>query len=151
MGEPSPVCSSRLVHSPQGGEWNLHSRDQARTTVGGARPSAHTAHRRAASRPQAACGHTSYQEVLCRGGSFPCIPTGLSGLGVRAAGRYGLLLADIYHGPFRVLERGQKSIKLQMGEHVDQVSRDRLKPHRAVKNLELQVKRPRSRPPRDGD
>ena len=60
-------------------------------------------------------------------------------------------MADNYQGPFRVLERGQKLFKLQMGERVDQVSRDWLKPHRAVKNPEPAVKLPGGRPPRDGD
>ena len=66
-------------------------------------------------------------------------------------GASGRPLVDNYQGPFRVLERGQKSFKLQMGERVDQVSRYWLKPHRAVKSPEPAVKRPHGRPPRDGD
>ena len=32
-------------------------------------------------------------------------------------------------GPYQVLERGNKAWKLQVGERVEVVSRDRLKPH----------------------
>ena len=39
---------------------------------------------------------------------------------------------DKYEGPFRMLARGPKFFKLKMGEREDTVSRDRLKPHRAV-------------------
>ena len=38
-------------------------------------------------------------------------------------------MADKYSGPYKVLERGNKAWKLQVGERVDVVSRDRLKPH----------------------
>ena len=38
-------------------------------------------------------------------------------------------MADKYSGPYKVLERGNKAWKLQVGERVDIVSRDRLKPH----------------------
>ena len=51
-------------------------------TVGGARPSTCATRRRAASRPRTTCSHPSYQEVLCRGGSFTYVPYGLSRLGV---------------------------------------------------------------------
>ena len=55
-------------------------------------------------------------------------------------------LADNYEGPFRVLERGTKSFKLQLGERVCAVSRDRLKPHLAREDPEPAVVRPRGRP-----
>ena len=38
-------------------------------------------------------------------------------------------MAEKYSGPYKVLERGNKAWKLQVGERVDMVSRDRLKPH----------------------
>ena len=38
-------------------------------------------------------------------------------------------MADKYSGPYKVLERGNKAWKLQVGERVDVVSRDCLKPH----------------------
>ena len=37
--------------------------------------------------------------------------------------------ADKYSSPYKVLERGNKAWKLQVGERVDMVSRDHLKPH----------------------
>ena len=36
---------------------------------------------------------------------------------------------DKYSGPYQVLERGNKVWKLQVGERVKVVSRDRVKPH----------------------
>ena len=38
-------------------------------------------------------------------------------------------MADKYSGPYQVLERGNKAWKLQVGERVEVVSGDRLKPH----------------------
>ena len=38
-------------------------------------------------------------------------------------------MADKCSGPYQVLERGNKAWKLQVGERVEVVSRDRLKPH----------------------
>ena len=38
-------------------------------------------------------------------------------------------MADKYSGPYQVLERGNKAWKLQVGERVEVVSQDRLKPH----------------------
>ena len=38
-------------------------------------------------------------------------------------------MADKYSGPYKVLERGNKAWKLHVGERVDGVSRDHLKPH----------------------
>ena len=38
-------------------------------------------------------------------------------------------MANKYSGPFQVLERGNKAWKLQVGERVEVVSQDRLKPH----------------------
>ena len=38
-------------------------------------------------------------------------------------------MADKYSGPYKVLEKGNKAWKLQMGERVEVVSRGRLKPH----------------------
>ena len=38
-------------------------------------------------------------------------------------------MADKYSVPYRVLERGNKTWKVQVGERVEVISRDRLKPH----------------------
>ena len=38
-------------------------------------------------------------------------------------------MADKYSGPYKVLEKGNKAWKLQVGERVEVVSRDHLKPH----------------------
>ena len=38
-------------------------------------------------------------------------------------------MVDKYSGPYKVFERGSKAWKLQVGERVDVVCRDRLKPH----------------------
>ena len=38
-------------------------------------------------------------------------------------------MADKYSGPNKVLEQGNKAWKIQVGERVDVVSRDRLKSH----------------------
>ena len=38
-------------------------------------------------------------------------------------------MADKYSGPYKVMERGNKAWKLKVGERVEVVSRDRLKPH----------------------
>ena len=38
-------------------------------------------------------------------------------------------MADKYSCPYKVLEWGNKAWKLQVGDRVDVVSRDRLKPH----------------------
>ena len=59
-------------------------------------------------------------------------------------------LADSFLGPFRILERGLKTFRLQLEEREDHVSRDRLKPHRAKKDPKPAVKRPRGCPPCSG-
>ena len=38
-------------------------------------------------------------------------------------------MADKYSGPYQVLERGNKAWKLQVGDKIEVVSRDQLKPH----------------------
>ena len=38
-------------------------------------------------------------------------------------------MADKYSGPYKVLERANKAWKVQVGERVEIISRDRLKPH----------------------
>ena len=61
-------------------------------------------------------------------------------------------MADNYQGPFRMLQTEEAEVvQAADGGCVDQVSRDRLKPHRAVKNLEPAVKRPSGRPLQEGD
>jgi len=68
---------------------------------------------------------------------------------VRHGGQAGPL-ADSYDGPFKVLARGDKVFKLQLGARVDTVSKDRLKPHLGVAVPELAVPRQRGRPPGTG-
>ena len=58
----------------------------------------------------------------------------------------GTPLADKYEGPFHLLACGLKFFKLKMGEREDMVSRDRLKPHRAVVDPVLAPLRGRGRP-----
>ena len=53
-------------------------------------------------------------------------------------------MADNYSGPYQVLERGNKAWKLQVGEKVEVVSWDRLKPHLGCVAPEAAV------PPRHG-
>ena len=53
-------------------------------------------------------------------------------------------MADKYSGPYQVLERGNKAWKLQVGEKIEVVSRDRLKPHLGRVDPEAAV------PPRRG-
>ena len=61
-------------------------------------------------------------------------------------GSQGGPLADSYDGPFQVVDRGQKVFRLQLGARVDTVSRDRLKAHLGVVDLEVVSPRPRGRP-----
>lgn len=44
----------------------------------------------------------------------------------------GSPLSDAYAGPYRVVKAGPKVFRLQMGEKIESVSRDRLKPHVAA-------------------
>ena len=55
-------------------------------------------------------------------------------------------MADKYSGPYQVLERCNKAWKLQVGETVEVVSRDRLKPHLGCVALEGAVPPRRGRP-----
>ena len=64
-------------------------------------------------------------------------------------GPAGRPLADKYEGPIHVLVHGLKFFKLKMGEREDTVSRDRLKPHRAVADTVLAALRGRGHPPGD--
>jgi len=68
---------------------------------------------------------------------------------VRRGGSGGPL-ADMYDGPFRVLSRGPKVFRLQLGQREDNVSRDRLKPHLGTSFLAVAEMRPRGRPPEAG-
>ena len=54
-------------------------------------------------------------------------------------------MANKYSGPYQVLERGNKAWKLQVGERVEVVSRDWLKPHVAPRAAVLPTRgRPRT-------
>ena len=55
-------------------------------------------------------------------------------------------MADKYSSPYKVLERSNKAWKLQVGERVDVVSRDRLKPHLGSVAPEAAVPPTRGRP-----
>ena len=55
-------------------------------------------------------------------------------------------MADKDSGPYQVVERGNKAWKLQVGEKVAVVSRDRLKPHLGRMAPEAAVTPRRGRP-----
>ena len=55
-------------------------------------------------------------------------------------------MADKYSCPYQVLERGNKAWKLQVGEKIEVVSRDRLKPHLGRVAPEAAVPPRRGRP-----
>ena len=153
MEKSSPVGSSGLAHGPQGRERNLHSRCRVGITVSGARPSPCAARRGAASCPRATCGHPSYQEDLCRGGSFTCVPSGLSGLsglGVLLAGRFwaafGRQLTGAREGAevIQAADGGASGPRLVAPAETAQGSQE------SGAGSEVATW-PRGRPPRDGD
>jgi len=98
----------------------------------------------------------------CRG---PAIPLRERGAPERARSGSGLLdgaqyvyvrrgvhkgpLEQAYVGPYRVLERSDKLFKLQIGDRVETVSADRLKPHTGADPQPAQPPR-RGRPPGTG-
>ena len=84
----------------------------------------------------------TYAEVLA---STPSPLDSAEWVYVRRGG-VGKPLADNYDGPFRVLQRGDKVFKLQLGEREDTVSRDRLKPHVAKTEPVPAAPRQRGRP-----
>ena len=55
-------------------------------------------------------------------------------------------MADKYSGPYQVLERGNKAWKLQVGDKIEVVSRDRLKAHLGRVAPEAAVPPRRGRP-----
>ena len=55
-------------------------------------------------------------------------------------------MAEKYSGPYKVMERGNKAWKLQVGERVEVVSRDCLKPHLGSLAPEAAVPPTRGRP-----
>ena len=59
-------------------------------------------------------------------------------------GGQGRPLEDNYAGPYRVLEKSKKTFKVQLGQHVEVISRDRLKPHKGKMDPEP------AKPPRRG-
>ena len=82
----------------------------------------------------------SYAEVVATGRS----PLDLATWVYVRRGGAGLPLADAYAGPYRVLESGEKTFRLQIGDREEVLSRDRLKPHRGDDNPQEAV------PPRRG-
>ena len=66
---------------------------------------------------------------------------------VRCGGQ-GRPLEDKYSGPYKVVDRGPKVFKLQLGEKVEVVTRDRLKPHLGQLDPEPAQAPRRGRPPR---
>ena len=52
-------------------------------------------------------------------------------------GSQGGPLADSYDGPSKLVDRGPKVFRLQLGARVDTVSRDRLKAHLGVMDPEV--------------
>jgi len=58
-------------------------------------------------------------------------------------------LSESYLGPFEVMERGAKVFRIKVGEKVEGVSRDRLKPHRGSAPLQPALPAKRGRPPGD--
>ncbi len=67
---------------------------------------------------------------------------------VRRGGQ-GTPLADNYLGPYKVVSRDQKVFRVQMGEAVEVISRDRLKPHLGEKDPVPAVPPRRGRPRAD--
>jgi hypothetical protein len=59
-------------------------------------------------------------------------------------------LVAAYDSPYKVLERCSKVFKLQVGERVETVSIDRLKPHVGADQPEVAVPPKRGRPPGTG-
>ena len=72
-------------------------------------------------------GHTAHRALLRPGGDY--VNPGWGRLGLRGESGRCKPMADKYRDPYKVLERGNKAWKIQVGERVDVVSRDRLKPH----------------------
>ncbi len=56
-------------------------------------------------------------------------------------------LTPLYQGPYLVVERGPKVFKLDLGDRMDTVSVDRLKPHRGSAPVEAASAPRRGRPP----
>jgi len=63
-------------------------------------------------------------------------------------GGSGPPLTPPYTGPFLVVERGRKVFKVQVGEEVETISVDRLKPHTGVGSFQPAVPPKRGRPPK---
>ncbi len=85
----------------------------------------------------------SYAEVVATGRS----PLDLATWVYVKRGGAGLPLADAYAGPYRVLESGEKTFRLQIGDREEVLSRDRLKPHRGEDSPQEAVPPRRGRPP----
>jgi Integrase core domain len=62
----------------------------------------------------------------------------------------GSPMQSLYEGPFRVLERGNKTFKLQVGPRIEVVSVDRLKPHVGEEPVAVGQPPRRGRPPGTG-
>ena len=59
-------------------------------------------------------------------------------------------LSDVYIGPYKLLECGEKTCRVQVGEREEIISRDRLKPHQGLATPEAAVPPRRGRPPGSG-
>ena len=59
-------------------------------------------------------------------------------------------LSGRYSGPYHVLERTNKVFKLKIGDRVETVSRDRLKPHLGEEEPQEAAPPRRGRPPGTG-
>ncbi len=68
---------------------------------------------------------------------------------VRHGGAQAGPLKEQYAGPYRVLRRSQKVFELQVGDRVETVAADRLKPHTGADPAPAQPPR-RGRPPGSG-
>ena len=63
-------------------------------------------------------------------------------------GAPGRPLSPLYNGPYKVLERGDKFFKIQLGTRTDNVSVDRLKPTYDDGSMTAASPAPRGRPPK---
>ena len=75
-----------------------------------------------------ASGHSSEGEILRGSGTLEWY-SGCGGVYVRSGGAQAGPLRELYAGPYKVLRHSQKVFELQVGDRVETVAADRLKPH----------------------